>query len=614
MAKKFYLLDEEKEKFNSLSKEHIALDLNDADYCLTSDKSLFGDMVGKQILESHPERIDKLILQIEKKELLEKEPKRLTLQVLDHYNFGHYSDRISRLFESDSVEKQSEVSSLLFSLFSYLRKLYLKNLIYMPLTLDFIQKNGEVLIEVLGVCPAGLHLNDKSLSTSSIEAHIVESLLIINTRKILFKVYRDLNLPMSEVSTLWKELQSEGAELLSEEAQLLGDHFQLAKSNSELKEIKKSSYEDFITKVGGEAEEDQGLIYVKGQKVSLDEEVWQVVKGAVDDCLDDETLTFESAQEKVSEAIQLKCKLDEDVSEYIVDQLLASEKNKNQRLIAINKRLLDMLQVMKGKLKVLYDFEHMSQSEEEGFADAESEINFLKGKITQLLEKINKLENGFTYTASSETQAEDGMVVKGGMSDIEKINMLEEEKNRLQAQVEQAQERVSNLNKNLEVKLKEQQDQYEKQVSHLKNQISNLSKKSSEEGPTQENSADSSPAASKAEEKASSPDQQEEVIAKQKERIEGLEAKFQGANIKIKQLEQKLKFLNAQASSSKSGGGGNDAQLKHKFKQLTFVHEKLEENFKKVSDDLLKRKQEIQQLKLEIAQLKSGAQSQKKAS
>jgi hypothetical protein len=91
------------------------------------------------------------------------------------------------------------------------------------------------------------------------------------------------------------------------------------------------------------------------------------------------------------------------------------------------------------------------------------------------------------------------------------------------------------------------------------------------------------------------------------------EDRYRAANLRIKQLEQKNKFLTAQVSqaskkSSTSSGGSASAKMdpkaSHKLKQLERVNEKLKASSGKFETELAAKKKEAHQFKLENNTLK----------
>lgn len=91
------------------------------------------------------------------------------------------------------------------------------------------------------------------------------------------------------------------------------------------------------------------------------------------------------------------------------------------------------------------------------------------------------------------------------------------------------------------------------------------------------------------------------------------EDRYRAANLRIKQLEQKNKFLTAQVSqaskkSSGAGAGGSAAKMdpkaSHKLKQLERVSEKLKASNTKSEAELMAKKKEAHQAKLENNTLK----------
>ena len=91
------------------------------------------------------------------------------------------------------------------------------------------------------------------------------------------------------------------------------------------------------------------------------------------------------------------------------------------------------------------------------------------------------------------------------------------------------------------------------------------------------------------------------------------EDRYRAANLRIKQLEQKNKFLTAQVSqSSKKGSSAGtagaatkmDPKASHKLKQLERVNEKLKTSTTKYEGEIIAKKKEVHQFKLENNTLK----------
>lgn len=108
--------------------------------------------------------------------------------------------------------------------------------------------------------------------------------------------------------------------------------------------------------------------------------------------------------------------------------------------------------------------------------------------------------------------------------------------------------------------------------------------------------------------------EQQAEIATLQNNLNESETNLKGALLKVKQLEQKTKFMSSQLEAAQkasrrggagAGGGASTQQLEHKIKQLETMNKKVGAASQKLNDELTDKKKEVFDLKKEITLLQN---------
>lgn len=315
------------------------------------------------------------------------------------------------------------------------------------------------------------------------------------------------------------------------------------------------------------------------------------------------------------------------------EKLTGEISKKDDQLIRM-KRIMDNMKkeiiTIRAKEAGIIGDESIS-SNEGGSPEAVSngELTELRSELESRRKKIEVLENNLkniqenTKDQSDKLAQEiDSLTVE---SSIEKDHPVLAAKNveivKLEAKLKMANERNQKLNENLEfekessntrldndtkkfrekmMKSQELINGFQKDKKDLLIRLSNLEKENHElkEKPSVEPESGSNKDLEKSVKEI-------ETLTKS---LKASDDKYRVANLRVKQLEQKNKFLTAKVDQGDKGikkkNGGlaakaNDAKLNHKIKQLDKMNEKLKESSSRNEKELTKKKKELLQSKQE---------------
>jgi hypothetical protein len=301
------------------------------------------------------------------------------------------------------------------------------------------------------------------------------------------------------------------------------------------------------------------------------------------------------------------------------------------------KRLIDS---MKRELSIQKEISSETQNEttpsdtpsSENSLNFNVEVNKLKAEVERRDKQIDQLkknleithQNGSVVSSSSSTDLSELAETVAVNPNV--VKNLESEVKRLQSQLSVAQNRVDSISQRAESDKELSNNRASNETKVFREKIAKsqeiISKFQAENSDFQKQIFELKKQKEEFENKANllaSNDSVEQLKAKEKElsdvtkAAKQIEDKFRAANLQIKKLEQKNKFITAQAqeaakkvkkSAGKSGAGQVDPKSAHKIKQLERMNDKLKGSSKKFEQELTVKKKEVHQGKLENNTLK----------
>jgi len=251
---------------------------------------------------------------------------------------------------------------------------------------------------------------------------------------------------------------------------------------------------------------------------------------------------------------------------------------------------------------------------------SEAELSQLHAELERRSKKIELLEDNLKNVQKNTTNGKsenETIIVASTSAELDDPTLVAKniEIKKLEAKVTMTFDRIEQLNENLKAERESSNSRSESETKHFREKIMKSQElisgfqtdKKALVKKLEELKKENELLASKvdAESTSSQPDEidkKNQEISDLAKLIKAGDDKYRTSNLRVKQLEQKNKFLTAQvnqetksASKSKGAGasGGNDAKFAHKIKQLDKMNEKLKEGALKSGHELTAKKKEL---------------------
>lgn len=314
------------------------------------------------------------------------------------------------------------------------------------------------------------------------------------------------------------------------------------------------------------------------------------------------------------------------------EKLKQDVKRKDSQLIRM-KRLIDG---MKKEISIQRDVSQEGES-----ANSESgaintpvnyniEVNKLKAEVERRDKQIEQMKKNLdvvhNLNKDEDDDISDSLITDDLVVQTNSVKNLELEVKRLSSQLELSQKREEQISQKIENEKELSESKTSNETRLFREKITKsqeiINKYQAENADFQKQIFELKRKKEEFENKANllaSNDSTEQLKEKEKEFSEvsklakQAEDRYRAAGLRIKQLEQKNKFLTSQVetaskknskSAAMSGGGKLDAKSAHKIKQLERMNDKLKGSSKKFEDELAGKKKELHQGKLENNTLK----------